>query len=188
MVRMSYNWIWNCENNGIGVIIVTKRDFEQLRTEKSEAQFQAWFDDRADMAVRIGGVLLPCIKLNGKRVALRDGTLYPVEDVGKIEKLEPRKASDMKEKLRFLQVYDDLDVLDQISVKRYFDLLEEKANLEKEMRRQKEYPEGTLFCSFCGKSEKEAKRMIAGPFKVQICDECVQLCGEILAEPYKGEE
>ena len=73
-------------------------------------------------------------------------------------------------------------------VKRYFDLLEEKANLEKELRRQKEYPEGTLFCSFCGKSEKEAKRMIAGPFKVQICDECVQLCGEILAEPYEGEE
>lgn len=167
---------------------MTRKDFEQLRAEKSEGQYQDWFDDHANVAVRIGGVLLPCIKLNGKRVALRDGALHPVGDMSKIEKLEPREASDMREKLRILRVYDDLDVLDQLSVKRYFDLLEEKAELEKQLKRQKEYPKGTLFCSFCGKPEKEAKRMIMGPSNVQICDECVQLCGEILAEPYNGQE
>lgn len=36
-------------------------------------------------------------------------------------------------------------------------------------------------CSFCGKSQDEVKRLIAGP-DVYICDECVQLCGEIIKE------
>ncbi len=38
-----------------------------------------------------------------------------------------------------------------------------------------------LFCSFCGKSQKEVKKLIAGP-AVYICDECIQLCGEIVEE------
>ena len=38
-----------------------------------------------------------------------------------------------------------------------------------------------LFCSFCGKSQKEVKKLIAGP-AVYICDECIQLCGEIIEE------
>ncbi len=36
-----------------------------------------------------------------------------------------------------------------------------------------------LFCSFCGKNQKEVKKLIAGP-SVYICDECIQLCGEII--------
>ena len=38
-----------------------------------------------------------------------------------------------------------------------------------------------LFCSFCGKNQKEVKKLIAGP-AVYICDECIQLCGEIIDE------
>ena len=38
-----------------------------------------------------------------------------------------------------------------------------------------------LFCSFCGKSQKEVTKLIAGP-AVYICDECIQLCGEIIEE------
>ena len=37
-------------------------------------------------------------------------------------------------------------------------------------------------CSFCGKSEHEATRIIAGPDRVCICDECARLCGEVLDE------
>ena len=33
----------------------------------------------------------------------------------------------------------------------------------------------SLFCSFCGKSQKEVKKLIAGP-TVFVCDECVELC------------
>ena len=38
-----------------------------------------------------------------------------------------------------------------------------------------------LFCSFCGKSQDEVKRLIAGP-NAYICDECVDLCKNILVE------
>ena len=40
---------------------------------------------------------------------------------------------------------------------------------------------GNLSCSFCGKSQKEVKKLIAGP-SVYICDECISLCNDILAE------
>jgi len=38
-----------------------------------------------------------------------------------------------------------------------------------------------LQCSFCGKSQKQVKRLIAGP-GVYICDECIDLCNEIIEE------
>jgi len=46
---------------------------------------------------------------------------------------------------------------------------------------------GTLFCSFCGKSQEEVKKLIAGP-AVYICDECVALCNDIIAEEVEKEE
>jgi ATP-dependent Clp protease ATP-binding subunit ClpX len=44
-----------------------------------------------------------------------------------------------------------------------------------------------LLCSFCGKSQDEVKKLIAGP-SVYICDECIQLCTEIIAEEYSLEK
>ncbi|UCH81775.1 MAG: ATP-dependent Clp protease ATP-binding subunit ClpX [Nitrospiraceae bacterium] len=41
----------------------------------------------------------------------------------------------------------------------------------------------TLKCSFCGKGQKEVRKLIAGP-TVYICDECVNLCNEIMAEEF----
>ena len=41
--------------------------------------------------------------------------------------------------------------------------------------------EGKLYCSSCGKSQKEVKKLIAGP-TVYICNECIELCNEIIAE------
>jgi ATP-dependent Clp protease ATP-binding subunit ClpX len=41
--------------------------------------------------------------------------------------------------------------------------------------------EKTLFCSFCGKSQHEVKKLIAGP-SVFICDECIELCNEIIRD------
>jgi ATP-dependent Clp protease ATP-binding subunit ClpX len=46
---------------------------------------------------------------------------------------------------------------------------------------------GTLSCSFCGKSQKEVKKLIAGP-TVYICDECIGLCNDIIAEEIEKEE
>ena len=44
-----------------------------------------------------------------------------------------------------------------------------------------------LSCSFCGKSQKEVKKLIAGP-TVYICDECIGLCNDIIAEEIEKEE
>lgn len=43
----------------------------------------------------------------------------------------------------------------------------------------------TLYCSFCGKSQHEVRKLIAGP-TVFICDECVELCNDIIREEVKG--
>jgi DNA-binding transcriptional MerR regulator len=59
-------------------------------------------------------------------------------------------------------------------------------------RRRKENPmepeEKTYSCSFCGKQRSDVERMIAGPKGVIICNECVGLCNEIIAnERAQGE-
>jgi len=46
---------------------------------------------------------------------------------------------------------------------------------------------GQLTCSFCGKTQEEVKKLIAGP-AVYICDECIELCKDIIAEEAKLEE
>jgi ATP-dependent Clp protease ATP-binding subunit ClpX len=46
---------------------------------------------------------------------------------------------------------------------------------------KKDNDNDNLFCSFCGKNQKEVKKLIAGP-AVYICDECIQLCSEIIEE------
>jgi ATP-dependent Clp protease ATP-binding subunit ClpX len=44
-----------------------------------------------------------------------------------------------------------------------------------------------LKCSFCGKSQKQVRKLIAGP-GVYICDECIELCNEIIAEEFTEQE
>jgi ATP-dependent Clp protease ATP-binding subunit ClpX len=51
---------------------------------------------------------------------------------------------------------------------------------------KKDDPNDNLFCSFCGKNQKEVKKLIAGP-AVYICDECIQLCSEIIEEETEKE-
>ena len=51
---------------------------------------------------------------------------------------------------------------------------------------KKEDESDNLFCSFCGKNQKEVKKLIAGP-AVYICDECIQLCSEIIEEEVEKE-
>ena len=46
---------------------------------------------------------------------------------------------------------------------------------------RREVQSGNLQCSFCGKSQREVKKLIAGP-TVYICDECIHLCNDIIAE------
>ena len=54
-------------------------------------------------------------------------------------------------------------------------------------RRRSDSSGANLSCSFCGKSQKEVKKLIAGP-TVYICDECIALCNDIIAEEIEREE
>src|ERR1700753_1550764 len=55
------------------------------------------------------------------------------------------------------------------------------------VERRRDESSGNLNCSFCGKSQKEVKKLIAGP-TVYICDECIGLCNDIIAEEVEKDE
>ncbi len=52
---------------------------------------------------------------------------------------------------------------------------------------KKSSPNNNFKCSFCGKSQEEVKKLIAGP-TVYICDECIELCNEIMVEEWAQEK
>jgi len=54
------------------------------------------------------------------------------------------------------------------------------------MAEKKGSNEKLLYCSFCGKSQHEVKKLIAGP-SVFICDECIDLCNDIIRDEQSGE-
>ena len=43
----------------------------------------------------------------------------------------------------------------------------------------------SFFCSFCGKAQKQVRKMISGPSGVYICDECIELCAELVEEEFE---
>ena len=55
------------------------------------------------------------------------------------------------------------------------------------MSKKRNERNGELKCSFCGKNQDEVKKLIAGP-SVYICDECIELCNDIIAEEYERED
>src|SRR5258706_314151 len=55
------------------------------------------------------------------------------------------------------------------------------------MDKRRDEGHGNLSCSFCGKNQKEVKKLIAGP-TVYICDECIGLCNDIIDEEIEEDE
>ena len=45
--------------------------------------------------------------------------------------------------------------------------------------------EGRVRCSFCNKTQDQVRKLIAGPSGVYICDECVDICADIIEEEYE---
>ncbi len=48
--------------------------------------------------------------------------------------------------------------------------------------------EGKVRCSFCNKTQDQVRKLIAGPSGVYICDECVDICADIIEEEYEDEQ
>lgn len=46
---------------------------------------------------------------------------------------------------------------------------------------------GEIRCSFCNKTQDQVKKLIAGPAGVYICDECVEICSDIIEEEFEEE-
>ncbi len=55
------------------------------------------------------------------------------------------------------------------------------------MSRNNDKAKGTLVCSFCNRTQEEVRKLIAGP-SVYICDECIDLCNDIIAEEVESRE
>lgn len=55
------------------------------------------------------------------------------------------------------------------------------------VNRKGDQDSGNLCCSFCGKSQKDVKKLIAGP-TVYICNECIELCNDIIAEEAENQK
>ena len=47
--------------------------------------------------------------------------------------------------------------------------------------------DGKVRCSFCGKPQEQVRKLIAGPNGAYICDECVDICSEIIEEEFARE-
>ncbi|MBO7149529.1 MAG: ATP-dependent Clp protease ATP-binding subunit ClpX, partial [Clostridia bacterium] len=45
-----------------------------------------------------------------------------------------------------------------------------------------------LFCSFCGKPKELTKRLIAGPSGIYICDECIEICKDVVEEEERNDQ
>ena len=95
---------------------------------------------------------------------------------------------------KFAEKYRYMSKDDQRAVQRYLDKLNSVRRMEQRLNREERRvffelvkdqsytPENPpLSCSFCGKFTTEVDKMIAGP-GVYICNECVELCDEILEE------
>jgi len=79
-----------------------------------------------------------------------------------------------------LKHIESLDVISK--VEGYADWNTYAAALTKKQQAAVQKQEGEiLYCSFCGKSQHEVLKLIAGP-AVQICDECTDLCVDIITE------
>ena len=55
------------------------------------------------------------------------------------------------------------------------------------MAEKKSGSEKLLYCSFCGKSQHEVKKLSAGP-SVFICDECIELCNDIVRDEISADQ
>ena len=167
---------------------MTLKEFEEEKREKTPSEYEKWFDECFWFVVDIGGIEQPCIKLTSRKVALRDGSIYMNDRDKEIRRLEDLERQALKIRYEMMQTYDRIEILDKMSLKEYLKLLDRKSSLERDLKHLEELPEGTVYCSFCGKSQDEVKRLVAGRSNCFICDECINICDDIMEEELGSEK
>ena len=166
---------------------MTLKVFESIKQEMNKVEFEKWFFERAWFSVKIGGIIQPCIKLTRTKVGLCDGLIVTVGESNELKRIDDKLERDeLLNNARILKRFDELSAYDQVALKQYINLLEQKTRLENEAKRKAGVPTDAIHCSFCGKSQHDAKKIIAGK-DVYICDECVDICAEIMEEELNKE-
>lgn len=167
---------------------MTLKEFEEGKAGKSQDEFGEWFDRAAWFSVGIGGIEMPCIKLTSRKVGLRDGSVYVKDREKELRRLNDSEKRSLLYRNGMMQVYDKLEVMDRLSIQEYLELLKRKSELERAMKARAGMTDGVVHCSFCRKSQNEVQKLIAGPVNVYICNECVEICDEILEEEMGTDE
>ena len=169
---------------------MTIKEFETEWNEKSESEFDKMFRNAAWYKIKIGGLIIPCIRLTRTKVGLIDGSVHPIrngESIMIVDSMEEKQKQ-----FKWLDTMRDfccLEDSDKYSAKHYINLMKEKERLEKEMSASRNvHGDGKIHCSFCNKSQEEVKKLVSGPGNVYICDECIEICNEIMDEEYFSEK
>jgi hypothetical protein len=92
-----------------------------------------------------------------------------------------RQTPELQETLSWLKERPVIRVGDTIEMKVTRDLAPDAGHLSSSFGRRVAEGQQELFCSFCGKSQHDVKKMVAGP-RVFICNECVQLCTDVIGK------
>lgn len=179
---------------------MTIKEFEEAKS--TEPDFDKWFQNCAWYTVNISGVQFPCVKIGRKKAGLPDGTVIPIDDPDNIKRIDNRTEKEhLFTSSSFLHIYQRLNATDRLSVNNFLQALDAKTTVEREALEktkttaEKKTGDGSKKsedstgddwkkrrCSFCGRSLDKVKKMVAGPNYVYICNECIDICSDIMKE------
>lgn len=151
------------------------KDFLELKQSKSPKEFKEWFDRTACWCVDVYGHKILCAKISNRKAFLRDGTIIEVGEEERLKCLSSDEFRDFRVGNEIIEKYAALKPEHRIAV--YRQIGEFFKEEEEERERQK-----NAYCSFCGRTKKKVKKLIAGPNGMFICDRCVKECSELLKE------
>ena len=101
-----------------------------------------------------------------------------------------RKKSDaVKRREDLMDAFRQLEPVGQVFALRYVEKLLELQQLEEIVNKvDANRASGKEACSFCGKDKEAVHRLLAGPADVYICDNCVKLCAELIADDERASQ
>jgi len=154
------------------------------------------------------GALLLCAGARGRRFALPHARIMIHQPLGGVQgqatdiDIQAKEILRMREELNRILVHhtgQSMDKIQRDTDRDFFmtaeqakdykivdEVISSKPTTRPRMARPRE-GNGTLRCSFCGKSQNDVRKLIAGP-TVYICDECIELCNDIIAEEWEEEK
>ena len=149
------------------------RYFKELKESKTPEEFKEWFDNTATWGLDVYGQKILCAKITNRKAFLRDGTLVEVDKEDQILMLNSEerdrlcRQNDLTEKY-FLLTPEHRHTASKIILGLWEEEEEERERLK------------NAYCSFCGKTKRRVKKLIAAPNGLFICNKCLGECNKVL--------